>query len=171
MCAWFWRSRAEREGRGNSPQPRTDVGAEAQVTTVDCRVNTDSLDKALADREALIELCLYAMDRAHSAGVVQRLSEGLDGVGVSRLRPDGERFDPACHEANGTVETDDPELDGRIAETEAVGFTERDRVLRAPIVTVYQLPSDRQDPIDPPECEDSGRNRHDPGDDPTSSGS
>jgi molecular chaperone GrpE len=171
MCAWFRRSRPEREARGNNlPQVGTHVDAGAQAT-VDRRVNTASLEKVLADREVLIELCLYAMDRAQSAGVAQRLCEGLDGIGVSALRPDGERFDPACHEAGGTVETDDPELDGRIAETETIGFTDLDRVLRAPIVTIYQLPSDRQEPVDPPECEDSGRNRRDSGDDATSSGS
>nr|WP_257900619.1 nucleotide exchange factor GrpE [Saccharothrix obliqua] len=95
------------------------------------------LDQALAERGALVRLCLYALDRARSSGVVERLEEGLAGIGVTALRPDGERFDPAVHEAGGTVPTDDVSLDGVVAETEVVGFVDRGRTLRAPIVTVY----------------------------------
>lgn len=111
-----------------------DADALAQPLTV-----ADPLTLALTERTTLIQLCVYAMDRARSAGVVERLSEGLGGVGVVALRPDGALFDPGLHEAGGTVDTDDPALDGVIAETEVLGFADRDRVLRAPIVTVYQL--------------------------------
>nr|WP_235874912.1 nucleotide exchange factor GrpE [Saccharopolyspora aridisoli] len=97
------------------------------------------LEQALTDRAALIQLCVYAVDRARSAGVAERLTDGLTSIGVAPLRPDGQRFDPASHEAGGTVPTDDPALDGVIAETELLGFADHDRVLRAPVVTVYQL--------------------------------
>jgi molecular chaperone GrpE len=96
-----------------------------------------ALDQALAERKSLVQLCLYAMDRAKSPGVVERLEEGLAGVGVAAMRPDGIRFDPAHHEAGGTVATTDENLDGVVAETEVVGFSDRGDVLRAPIVTVY----------------------------------
>ncbi|MER7013044.1 nucleotide exchange factor GrpE [Saccharopolyspora sp. NPDC000359] len=102
-------------------------------------VTADPLGQALAERARLIQLCMYALDRARSTGVVERLAEGLSGIGVYPLRPDGNRFDPALHEAGGTLPTDDPALDGVIAETEVLGFADRDRVLRPPIVTVYQL--------------------------------
>ena len=95
------------------------------------------LERALADRQALIQMCLYALDRARSGGVVERLEQGLAAIGVQSLRPDGERFDPARHEAGGAVPTEDPALDGVIAETEVTGFADHDRLLRAPIVTVY----------------------------------
>nr|WP_309109911.1 nucleotide exchange factor GrpE [Saccharothrix sp.] len=95
------------------------------------------LDQALAERRALVQLCLYALDRARSSGVVERIEEGLAGIGVTAVRPDGERFDPSRHEAGGTVPTDDASLDGVVAETEVVGFVDRGRTLRAPIVTVY----------------------------------
>jgi molecular chaperone GrpE len=95
------------------------------------------LQQALADRQALIRLCLYALDRAHSGGVVQRLEQGLADIGVTALRPDGQRFDPAWHEAGAAVPTEDAALDGTVAETEVVGFADRDRLLRAPVVTVY----------------------------------
>lgn len=96
-----------------------------------------ALDVALAERRSLVQLCLYALDRARSAGVVERLEEGLAGVGVDAIRPDGARFDPAHHEAGGTVATTDETLDGVVAETEVVGFSDRGEVLRVPIVTVY----------------------------------
>ncbi|ATE57816.1 MULTISPECIES: nucleotide exchange factor GrpE [Actinosynnema] len=95
------------------------------------------LDQALAERRALVQLCLYALDRARSSGVVERIEEGLSAIGVTALRPDGERFDPSVHEAGGVVPTDDVTLDGLVAETEVVGFADRGRTLRAPIVTVY----------------------------------
>lgn len=94
------------------------------------------LDQALAERRALVQLCLYALDRA-SAGVVERIEEGLSTIGVVAVRADGERFDPTLHEAAGTVPTDDAALQGLVAETEVPGFCDRGRVLRAPIVTVY----------------------------------
>jgi hypothetical protein len=96
-----------------------------------------ALDQALAERRSLVQLCLYALDRAKSPGVVERLEEGLTGVGVAAIRPDGVRFDPAHHEAGGTVATTDETLDGVVAETEVVGFSDRGEVLRVPIVTVY----------------------------------
>ncbi|WP_141134533.1 nucleotide exchange factor GrpE [Haloechinothrix alba] len=91
------------------------------------------------DRRALIELCLYAIDRARSGGVAGRLEEGLAGVGVTAVRPDGARFDPGVHEAGGTVPTVDPMLDGVIAETEVAGFVDGETVLRVPVVTVYTV--------------------------------
>ncbi|GHG23213.1 MULTISPECIES: nucleotide exchange factor GrpE [Amycolatopsis] len=123
--AWF-----RKEGTdGGSPASDTDVHPLQQQVT--------DLERALADRQALIQMCLYALDRARSGGVVERLEEGLAAIGVQALRPDGERFDPARHEAGGAVPTEDPALDGIVAETEVTGFADHDRLLRAPIVTVY----------------------------------
>ena len=95
-------------------------------------------DQLTTERAALISLCLYAYDRARSAAVAERIEEGLAGVGVTAIRPDGERFDPAAHEAGGTEPTGDASLDGTIAETELAGFADRDAVLRVPVVTVYR---------------------------------
>ena len=126
--------------------PQAGIAADGLVTGSDFAAEVPAepvpdggahLDQALAERRSLVQLCLYALDRARSAGVVERLEEGLAGVGVTALRPDGIRFDPAFHEAGGTVATTDETLDGLVAETEVVGFTDRGEVLRAPIVTVY----------------------------------
>lgn len=97
-------------------------------------------ERALAERRSLVQLCLYALDRARSSGVAERIEEGLASVGVTALRPDGQRFDPACHEAGGTVATEDEGLDGVVAETEIVGFIDRGQLLRPPVVTVYNRP-------------------------------
>lgn len=97
------------------------------------------IERLRDERATLIQLCLYALDRARSGGVVERLEAGLAGVGVSAMRPDGEPFDPAVHEAGGTVSTADSSLDGVVAETEVVGFSDGGTLLRAPIVTVYTL--------------------------------
>lgn len=112
--------------------------AEQGTPAADTAQNAE-IDRLRAERAELIRLCLYALDLARSGGVVERLEEGLAGVGVTALRPDGEKFDPAVHEAGGTVPTTDPDLDGTIAETELVGFRDGDKVLRAPIVTVYSV--------------------------------
>ncbi|MGX7823825.1 nucleotide exchange factor GrpE [Actinokineospora sp. 24-640] len=99
------------------------------------------VEQLSAERRAMVALCLYAHDRARSSGVAERIEEGLAGVGVLALRPDGQHFDPAVHEAGGTADTDDPALDGTVAETEVVGFSDRGQVLRPPIVTVYKAPT------------------------------
>lgn len=96
-----------------------------------------ALEQLRGQRATLIQLCLYALDRARSGGVVERLEEGLEGIGVTAMRPDGQKFDPALHEAGGTVSTADTALDGVVAETELVGFSDGDKLLRAPIVIVY----------------------------------
>jgi molecular chaperone GrpE (heat shock protein) len=115
----------------------TERGPAASDTDVHPLQQVSELERALADRQALIRMCLYALDRARSGGVVERLEEGLAAIGVQALRPDGERFDPARHEAGGAVPTEDPALDGIVAETEVTGFADHDRLLRAPVVTVY----------------------------------
>jgi molecular chaperone GrpE len=123
--------------------PQAGIAADGLVSGGDFAEDTPqspeaiALDQALAERKSLVQLCLYALDRAKSAGVVERLEEGLAGVGVDAIRPDGVRFDPAHHEAGGTVATTDETLDGLVAETEVVGFSDRGEVLRVPIVTVY----------------------------------
>ncbi|APU17954.1 GrpE protein [Actinoalloteichus sp. GBA129-24] len=105
--------------------------------------DAELLEQALRERRELIRLCLYALDRARSAGVAERLEEGLASVGVRALRPDGEQFDPAHHEAGGVVASDAPALAGTVAETEIVGFADRGTPLRPPVVIVYTPRAER----------------------------
>jgi molecular chaperone GrpE len=131
----FRRTNADDEVAGES-DPTIEVSA-AMIAGIDNNT-PDVLKQALSERDSLVQLCLYALDRARSAGVAERLEEGLAGIGVEAIRPDGDLFDPALHEAGGTVPTQDLTMDGVVAETEVVGFADRGRLLRAPIVTVYK---------------------------------
>lgn len=117
----------------------SDADAELGAEMIAVTSENGALEHALTERAKLIELCVYALDRARSTGVAQRLADGLHEIGVHALYPDGERFDPARHEAGGTLSTTDPVLDGTIAETETPGFADRDQLLRTPVVTVYRL--------------------------------
>jgi hypothetical protein len=111
---------------------------------VDSGADTGPLDpygmltQSLAERRTLVNICLYALDRARSKGVAEHIERALAGVGVVAVRPDGQPFDPARHEASGVVATDDPRLAGLVAETEVAGFLDHGRLLRVPVVTVYQ---------------------------------
>lgn len=101
-----------------------------------CAVDVGTVDVG-EERSAAIRLCLYAVDRARSIGVADRLLAGLADLGVTAVRPDGEVFDPARHEAGSTVPTDDPRLHGTVAATELMGFADRGRLVRVPVVAVY----------------------------------
>ncbi|WP_327001378.1 nucleotide exchange factor GrpE [Dactylosporangium sp. NBC_01737] len=92
-----------------------------------------------ADRRALVQACIYVRDRVTSKALGDRLGAALQDAGVTTLEPTGVRFDPAHHEAGGAAPSNDPKLIGSIAAVEVPGYLDRDgRVLRAPIVTVYQ---------------------------------
>lgn len=125
----------QEEGADAPSDADAELGADMIAVTSD----SGALEQVLTERAKLIELCVYALDRTRSSGVAQRLADGLHEIGVRALHPDGERFNPAHHEAGGTVPTADPLLDGTIAETETPGFTDGDHLLRAPVVTVYRL--------------------------------
>lgn len=94
---------------------------------------------AVGDRRLLIDLVIYAFDRARTPAVQERLAAGLAGIGVQVVRPDGSPFDPGSHEAGGILPTVDPALHNLIAETECAGFRDGERIVREPVVVVYRL--------------------------------
>ncbi|GIJ45611.1 hypothetical protein Val02_24970 [Virgisporangium aliadipatigenens] len=97
-----------------------------------------------ADRAALVRACIYVRDRVTSKALSDRLNAALADAGVTSVEPLGDRFDPARHEAGGTTPTKDPTQAGTIAAVEVPGYTDRTgRVLRPPIVTVYQTAAGR----------------------------
>lgn len=134
-----WRRRHSDVAPGTEPASDAADGVMVSPPAVDPASGDLAAVDPAAERAALIELCLYALDRARSPGVTERLESGLAEIGVLAVRPDGDRFDPAAHEAGGVVATEDAELVGLVAETELVGFVDRGTVLRVPVVTVYQL--------------------------------
>ena len=108
------------------------------MTAADSRVGPDGSPDWEAERRLLIDLLIYAWDRARSPGVWERLAAGLEQIGVEVLRPDGEPFDPGGHEVGGVEPTDDPARYDTVAETEAAGFRDRGRLIREPVVVIYR---------------------------------
>jgi hypothetical protein len=95
--------------------------------------------RADTDRNTLIQAVIYVRDRVTSKALADRLGTALRDAGVETLEPTGVRFDPAHHEAGGSVPSDDPAKVGSIAAVEVPGYADRGgRILRAPVVTVYQ---------------------------------
>lgn len=90
------------------------------------------------DRSTLVQTSIYVRDRVTSKAIADRLGWALHEVGVSELSPVGAVFDPALHEAGGSVDTEDPSALGTVAAVETVGYSDRGSVLRVPVVTVYR---------------------------------
>lgn len=108
------------------------------VPYADVAPHLQELARLQAERGALIEWCLYARDRVNSPAAAERIDAGLEALGITPLRPDGQPFDPALHEAAASVPTADPTLHGTVAETEVPGYADRGRVVRPPVVAVYR---------------------------------
>ena len=60
----------------------------------------------------------------------------LGNLGVTVIKAQGENFDPSLHDASGTEEVDNPELDGKIIRELLKGYRTDDRVLRPSKVIV-----------------------------------
>jgi molecular chaperone GrpE len=115
-----------------------DDGSGGWVAYAEVEPHLAELARLQHERAALIDLCLYARDRVASAAAAERVDAGLVALGVTPLRPDGQPFDPAQHEAAATVPTEDPALHGTVAETEVPGYADHGAVVRPPVVSVYR---------------------------------
>ncbi len=90
-----------------------------------------------------------AIDAAHKASEQGRLLEGvemvrnqflakLEGLGVTRMSPLGQVFDPARHEAATTVPVTDPSQDNKVLGVIREGYEFGGEVLRPALVAVGQ---------------------------------
>ena len=68
--------------------------------------------------------------------VRQQFISTLEGLGVTRVDPMNQPFDPAKHEAVSTVPAPSPDLDGRVIGVVRPGYVMGDDVLRAAQVAV-----------------------------------
>ena len=68
--------------------------------------------------------------------VQQQFLMSLNELGVSVIKTEREKFDHNLHEAAGTVEVEDEELDGVIMAEQLKGYKSGDKVLRAARVLV-----------------------------------
>ena len=92
----------------------------------------DNLDRALnaADSEDVKSII-------KGVEMVQRqFINVLGNLGVSVIETQGENFDPALHDAAGTEEIDNPELDGKVITERLKGYKANGRILRPSQVTV-----------------------------------
>ena len=72
--------------------------------------------------------------------MVQRQFVGvLENLGVSIIKAEGEKFDPALHDAAGTQQVEDAELDGKVVAERLKGYRTKDRVLRPAQVVVGKI--------------------------------
>jgi molecular chaperone GrpE len=120
------------------PHPETPDDDEGYVAYAEVKPHLELLAKLAEERAKLIEICLYARDRVNSPAAAERVDSGLADLGVTMVRPDGELFDPALHEASATVPTVDPALHGLVAETELAGYADRGVLVRPAVVSVYR---------------------------------
>ncbi|GAB3308748.1 nucleotide exchange factor GrpE [Epidermidibacterium keratini] len=112
--------------------------AEDYVLYSEVRPHLEELVVLQDQRGKMIDILLYARDRVSSPAVASRMDDNLAQLGIQVIVPSvGELFDPARHEASATVQTDDAAAHGTIAEVELAGYTDGDRMVRVPIVTVY----------------------------------
>ena len=113
---------------------------------------TETRKRAQEETITAILPVLDNLDRALTAGtedsasifkgveMVQRQFMGvLEGLGVSVIKSEGEKFDPSIHDAAGTEKTDDPELDGVIIREMLKGYRTKDKVLRPAKVIVGKI--------------------------------
>jgi len=120
------------------PHPETPEVDEGYVAYAEVRPHLERLGILIEERAKLIEVCLYARDRVNSPAAAERIDTSLSDLGITVVRPDGEQFDPTCHEASASVPTSDPALHGLIAETELAGYADRGVLVRPPLVSVYR---------------------------------
>ncbi len=93
----------------------------------------DNLDRAL-------ESAKNGGDILSGVEMVQRqFINVLENLGVTAIKSTGEIFDPALHDASGTEEVDNPELDGRIINERLRGYRTKERILRPSQVTVGKM--------------------------------
>ena len=98
----------------------------------------EHVDVLQADRAQMVRGLIELGDLIDSPALRHRVTEVLASAGVIAVDSAGERFDPARHRAVDRVATPDASADGRIAETERLGYLDRGRPARLPDVLVYQ---------------------------------
>ena len=97
----------------------------------------DSLERALAHSQQQEEASGSMIEGIEM--VNRMMLESLNKFGVSRIEPQGEKFDPNCHQAVGMVHTNEvPE--NHVLDVFQVGYYLHDRVVRPAMVRVAEKP-------------------------------
>lgn len=93
--------------------------------------------RAANERDRLVQVLVELGDQLDSVALRSWVTQALDEVGVTTVLADGQRFDPARHQAVDQVATTDPSAVGVVAQTVRAGYVDRERLLRLPQVVVY----------------------------------
>lgn len=93
--------------------------------------------RAANERDRLVQVLVELGDQLDSVALRSWVTQALDEVGVTTVLADGQRFDPARHQAVDQVATTDPAAVGVVAQTVRAGYVDRERLLRLPQVVVY----------------------------------
>jgi molecular chaperone GrpE len=129
MAADFdnFRKRAAREKAESWSRAQGDL-IQKVLEVIDDLGRVAHLDPAQTGAEALHE----------GMGLVERkFLKVLEGVGLERLDPSGQAFDPNAHEAVMTTPTASPDLDGTVAMAFQAGYRFNGMLLRPARVSVY----------------------------------
>ncbi|MBW2522866.1 MAG: nucleotide exchange factor GrpE [Deltaproteobacteria bacterium] len=100
----------------------------------------DNLDRS-------VDAAAHSTDGALTAGlelVREQFEQVLQGFGLERFDAEGEPFDPALHEAVGTIPASAPDEDGKVVRQWQAGYRFGDRVLRAAKVQVGRAEPDNE---------------------------
>ena len=97
----------------------------------------DSLERALAHSQQQVDASSSILEGIEM--VHRMMQESLNKFGVSRIEPQGDPFDPNCHQAVGMVHTNEvPE--NHVLDVFQVGYYLHDRVVRPAMVRVAEKP-------------------------------
>ena len=97
----------------------------------------DSLERALAHSQQQVDASSSILEGIEM--VHRMMQESLNKFGVSRIEPQGEPFDPNCHQAVGMVHTNEvPE--NHVLDVFQIGYYLHDRVVRPAMVRVAEKP-------------------------------
>jgi hypothetical protein len=150
-AAAVWYGVRDRPGRSDAPAAAARQAADAWERGGRDRagggsgVGSSTTEQPAADREQLIRGLIDLADRLRDAdrtGLWKTANRHLEAVGVQVHVADGQRFDPAAHQAGGYQPTDIPGNHLTVAATEECGYTDHGRVIRRPRVIVYRVPGD-----------------------------
>ena len=117
------KERVEAEGRGQAELVRH------MLDPLDDIARFAHLDPASTDTATVVE---------GVALVEKKLEKSLRAAGLEPVRPSGEKFDPALHEAVATEPTAKREEDGTVSVVYQVGYTFKGQMLRPARVVVRQ---------------------------------
>jgi hypothetical protein len=105
---------------------------------IDAGIEAAATADSIADRAFLVGFCVELEDLLERPALKEKVGRALARVGVLRIDPSGEVFDPDHHCAVGTQPTGEPSRHDVVASVERFGYRDGDRVLQVPDVTVWR---------------------------------